>query len=165
MFSRLFLSDYCLGVFTAAEDCKLPNELEAHRSPLHTAEAAIYLNVKPNYLERCRCDGDGPVFIKRNGLVRYDPADLDAWLEAGKRKSTSDGEQYCLVDEGNIVVGPTYKPDLLDKRRGTWLPVVNVDTEPLDPARHWRLAPLPLRIDGDRVMREWPVVLKNWEHA
>jgi hypothetical protein len=153
-------------MFTAAEDCKLPNESEARRSPLDTAEAAIYLNVKPNYLERCRCDGDGPVFFKRNGLVRYDPADLDAWLEAGKRKSTSDGEQYALVSpQGEIISIPTYKPDLGDTRRGMWLPVINIDSEPLDPAKHWRLAPLPLRLDGDRVVREYPVVVKSWEHA
>jgi hypothetical protein len=30
------------------------------------------------------------VFIKRGGVVRYDPADLDAWLASLKRRSTSD---------------------------------------------------------------------------
>lgn len=64
-------------------------ETEARRPPLDTAEAAIYVSVKSNYLERLRCNGSGPVFIKHNGLVRYDPDDLDAWLEAGKRQSTS----------------------------------------------------------------------------
>jgi choline dehydrogenase-like flavoprotein len=60
------------------------------RPPLDTKEAAIYTNTRPNYLEKLRCLGGGPVFIKRKGAVRYDPDDLDAWLEAGKRKSTSD---------------------------------------------------------------------------
>jgi hypothetical protein len=66
--------------------------VKGRRPPLDTAEAAIYTNTKPNYLEKLRCTGDGPVFIKRNGLVRYDPDDLDAWLEAGKRRSTSETE-------------------------------------------------------------------------
>jgi hypothetical protein len=60
------------------------------RQPLDTPGAAAYLNVLPNYLEKLRCNSGGPVFIKRNGLVRYDPDDLDSWIEAGKRRSTSD---------------------------------------------------------------------------
>jgi len=64
-------------------------EMKERRPPLDTDAAAIYTGTKPNYLEKLRCNGDGPVFIKRNGLVRYDPNDLDAWLEAGKRQSTS----------------------------------------------------------------------------
>ena len=67
----------------------MSTEAKARRPPLDTLGAAGYLNVLPSYLERLRCNGDGPVFIKRNGLVRYDPDDLDAWLEAGKRQSTS----------------------------------------------------------------------------
>jgi hypothetical protein len=60
------------------------NEAKSRRLPLDTPAAANYLNVLPSYLERRRCNGGGPVFIKRSGLVRYDPDDLDAWLEAGK---------------------------------------------------------------------------------
>jgi hypothetical protein len=60
------------------------------RPPLDTVAAATYIGAKPNYLEKLRCNGDGPIFIKLNGLVRYDPDDLDAWLDAGKRTSTSD---------------------------------------------------------------------------
>ena len=50
------------------------------RPPLDTAAAATYVGAKPNYLEKLRCNGDGPTYIKLNGLVRYDPYDLDAWL-------------------------------------------------------------------------------------
>jgi hypothetical protein len=60
----------------------------ARRQPLDTLGAAAYLNVLPSYLERLRCNGDGPVFVKRNGLVRYDCDDLDTWFEAGKRRFT-----------------------------------------------------------------------------
>jgi hypothetical protein len=155
----------------------MPTETEVRRLPLDTPEAAIYVSVKPNYLEKLRCNGSGPVFIKHNGLVRYDPDDLDAWLEAGKRKSTADVElwQWALVSGDQILVMRFgEKPDLSDARfhpagyapgdGDRWLPVVNVDSEPLDRKLHWRLDPLPLRIDGDRVVREYPVVLKSWEH-
>jgi hypothetical protein len=83
--------------------------------------------------------------------------------------------QWALVSCDQImVVRFGEKPDLSDARfhpadyapgdGDRWLPVVNVDSEPLDRKLHWRLDPLPLRIDGDRVMREYPVVLKSWEH-
>jgi hypothetical protein len=63
-------------------------EIKERRSPLDTAAAATYIGVLPNYLEKLRCNGDGPLFIKHRGMVRYDPNDLDAWIEAGKRRST-----------------------------------------------------------------------------
>jgi hypothetical protein len=72
-------------------------EIKERRAPLDTAAAAAYTGVQSNYLEKLRCNGCGPVFIKRNGLVRYDPSDLDAWLEAGKRQSTSDVRDAGLV--------------------------------------------------------------------
>jgi hypothetical protein len=68
----------------------MPTETKERRPLLDTVAAAAYAGLKPNYLEKLRCTGGGSVFIKRNGLVRYDPDDLDAWLDAGKRRSTSE---------------------------------------------------------------------------
>ena len=68
-------------------------------------------------------------------------------------------KQFALVADGEIIAGPTVNPS--DDARGIWLPVVDVDDKPLDPSRHWRLAPLPLRVDGDRVARTFPVV-RQW---
>jgi hypothetical protein len=65
--------------------------VKERRPPMDTKAAAIYTSSKPNYLEQLRCKGGGPIFIKRRGAVLYDPDDLDAWLEAGKRTSTSQG--------------------------------------------------------------------------
>lgn len=147
------------------------------RPPLDTPAAAAYLNVLPSYLERLRCNGDGPVFIKRNGLVRYDPDDLDAWLEAGKRQSTSDESdaEYALVSGDQILtrwVGA--KPDLADSGYrpagytpidgDRWIPIENSDTELFDSKIHWRLKP-HIVIEADRVRRVYPVVLKSWRHA
>jgi Helix-turn-helix domain len=73
----------------------MPTGTKERRPPLDTTAAATYTGAKPNYLEKLRCTGGGPVFIKRNGMVRYDPDDLDAWLEAGKRRSTSETREVA----------------------------------------------------------------------
>lgn len=57
---------------------------------LDTVQAAEYLgNLKPNTLEGWRVSGKGVRFIKCGRLVRYRIADLDAYLEAQTRRSTS----------------------------------------------------------------------------
>ena len=56
-------------------------------------EAADYLAVRVATLRRWRWAGRGPCFVKIGSAVRYDPADLDALIEAGRRKSTSDPGQ------------------------------------------------------------------------
>jgi hypothetical protein len=63
---------------------------KAHRPPVDVKGAAAYTGFGEGYLNKPRCKGGGPIFIKRAGVVRYDPDDLDAWLTALKRKSTSD---------------------------------------------------------------------------
>ena len=72
----------------------MPTE-KTHRPPVDTQGAAIYTGFAEGYLTKIRCTGGGPVFIKRNGVVRYDLDDLDAWLDAGKRKSTSDTREVA----------------------------------------------------------------------
>ncbi|MGY3240561.1 hypothetical protein ACVMAJ_007451 [Bradyrhizobium sp. USDA 4448] len=78
-------------------------------------------------------------------------------------------QQYALVSNGELVKpargdwAVTFKPEHDD--RGEWLPIENEDSQPFDPAQHWRLKPLPLRLDGDRVVRVYPVVPKSMEHA
>jgi hypothetical protein len=72
-------------------------------------------------------------------------------------------QQYCLVIDGELI-STSFKP-AEDDRGGVWLPIENEDNQPFDPALHWRLKPLPLRLDGDRVVRTYPVVAKCQEHA
>jgi len=55
--------------------------------------AAAYLNTSRATLARWRVQGGGPPFIKMGGRIRYDVADLDAWLESRRRVSTSDREE------------------------------------------------------------------------
>jgi predicted DNA-binding transcriptional regulator AlpA len=65
--------------------------LEAVRF-LRTSAAAERCGLSPRTLEKLRLKGDGPPYIRPQGrrFVVYDPADLDAWLRAGRRFSTSD---------------------------------------------------------------------------
>jgi len=70
-------------------------DTKERRPPLDVKGAAQYTGLSENYLTKIRCTGGGPVFIKRLGVIRYDPADLDEWLDAGKRKSTSDSREVA----------------------------------------------------------------------
>lgn len=78
-------------------------------------------------------------------------------------------QQYALVAAGEIVRSPrgveilSYDP--VPDDRGAWLPIENQDTEPFDPAQHWRLKPGALRVEGARVIRPYQVVAKSQEHA
>ena len=57
---------------------------------LNTREAAAYLGLSTRTLDRYRVSGDGPVFLRFGGRVRYLREDLDAWARTRRRKSTSD---------------------------------------------------------------------------
>lgn len=57
---------------------------------LKETEAAAILRVKVATLRRWRWAGCGPEFIKIGGAVRYDLADIEEFIEAGRRRSTSD---------------------------------------------------------------------------
>jgi hypothetical protein len=52
--------------------------------------AATYLGLAPATLAKWRCIGGGPVFIKCGRRVVYDRRDLDAFMDASRRRSTSD---------------------------------------------------------------------------
>ncbi len=52
-------------------------------------EAADILAASPITLNHWRCTGEGPAFVKIGRLVRYDVADLAAWIESRKLQSTS----------------------------------------------------------------------------
>lgn len=56
---------------------------------LNTAEAAQKLGVSISYLNKRRLTGGGPVFVKIGAKVVYDPADLNAWVNARRCSSTS----------------------------------------------------------------------------
>ena len=58
---------------------------------LNSKKAAAFLGVSERTLERLRTAGQGPKYIKFGMVVRYDPADILAWIKGRKRASTSEG--------------------------------------------------------------------------
>ena len=65
----------------------------AHTDPSHLInehEAAARLGLKVSTLRRWRWSGKGVSFRKIGSAVRYDPAEITAFIEVGRRTSTSD---------------------------------------------------------------------------
>jgi hypothetical protein len=60
------------------------------RGLLNEKQAADLLTVKLGTLRRWRWAGKGPRFVKLGSAVRYDLVDLDGFIAAGRRTSTSD---------------------------------------------------------------------------
>lgn len=56
---------------------------------LNTKEAAAWLGLTKNTLEKMRVNGTGPTYRKHGRYVRYHMEDLVAWSEGSKRRSTS----------------------------------------------------------------------------
>ena len=57
---------------------------------LNVREAAARLGLSKSTLDKMRCAGKGPHFIKSTDrAVRYDKADLDAWIDARRRNKTT----------------------------------------------------------------------------
>jgi hypothetical protein len=57
---------------------------------LNTAEAAAWLRLTKNTLEKMRVQGTGPLYRKHGRYVRYHIEDLVDYSQASKRRSTSD---------------------------------------------------------------------------
>jgi hypothetical protein len=57
---------------------------------LRPSVAAAYLSLSVQRLAKLRLEGGGPQFIKCGRSVLYHFEDLDSWLAANRRKSTSD---------------------------------------------------------------------------
>jgi predicted DNA-binding transcriptional regulator AlpA len=61
------------------------------RFVLRTPQAAQYVGLSASTLEKLRLTGGGPAYQKAGPkIVVYRPEDLDAWLAAHPRTSTSD---------------------------------------------------------------------------
>ncbi len=65
------------------------NETISLPALVNEAEAAHKLRLSVKTLRRWRWAGKGPRFLKLGAAVRYDSADLSAFIEAGRRTSTS----------------------------------------------------------------------------
>ncbi len=64
---------------------------------LRSPAAAEYLGLSASTLAKMRLRGDGPIYAKAGPrVVVYDRADLESWLAARKRTSTSDTDGPSL---------------------------------------------------------------------
>lgn len=57
---------------------------------LNTRQAAERCSLSPRTLAKRRVTGGGPAFIRLGSAVRYLAEDLDSWIAANRRRSTSD---------------------------------------------------------------------------
>ena len=81
--------------------------IETTRRLLKEDEAAQILSLEVATLRRWRWSGRGPHFIKLGGAVRYDLADLDAFIESSRRESTSDpglGDCKAVTNDEHAVL-------------------------------------------------------------
>lgn len=68
----------------------MQNSPAANGGVLRTVEAAAYCGSSASTFEKLRLTGGGPVYAKLGRRVVYRVEDLDAWLAANRRRSTSD---------------------------------------------------------------------------
>jgi predicted DNA-binding transcriptional regulator AlpA len=57
---------------------------------LRTSGAAAITGLSVSTLNKLRCSGGGPAFLKLGRAVRYKPADLKDWLDSRRVMSTSE---------------------------------------------------------------------------
>lgn len=59
-------------------------------SLINERKAAEILGLKVTTVRRWRFSGGGPRYIKVGAAVRYDVRDIEAFIDAGRRSSTSE---------------------------------------------------------------------------
>jgi predicted DNA-binding transcriptional regulator AlpA len=57
---------------------------------LRTSTAAAITGLSTSTLNKLRCTGGGPAFLKLGRAVRYKPDDLKDWLDSQRVQSTSE---------------------------------------------------------------------------
>ena len=73
---------------------KLPEQPQRDVWPnwLSPIDAAHYVNSSVSTLAKLRLRGGGPTFCRIGRAIRYRRADLDNWLSATARRSTSEAD-------------------------------------------------------------------------
>lgn len=67
----------------------MDTKVNIRRGMLRTEGAARYTGLSVSTLEKLRLTGGGPIYCQPTRTVLYDPDDLDRWLTAHRRSSTS----------------------------------------------------------------------------
>ena len=67
-----------------------PQNTSSSNALMTVQQAAEYLGLAVSTLNKWRCLGGGPVFLKMGRAVRYRQKNLDSYIETAERQSTSD---------------------------------------------------------------------------
>jgi len=67
-----------------------PQNTSSSNALMTVQQAADYLGLAVSTLNKWRCLGGGPVFLKMGRAVRYRQKNLDSYIETAERQSTSD---------------------------------------------------------------------------
>ncbi len=70
----------------------MPDSSTQNNQLLNENEIARQFGLPEKRLQALRCRGGGPKFIKVGRSVRYRAADVEAWLEANTKTSTSESQ-------------------------------------------------------------------------
>src|SRR5260370_7487424 len=81
---------------------------ESENPFLNTKEAAAWLRLTKNTLEKMRVNGTGPLYRKHGRYVRYHIDDLVDYSKAGQRRSTSD--QRGVLPPAHAHRHPAHRP-------------------------------------------------------
>ncbi|RWO03181.1 MAG: DNA-binding protein [Mesorhizobium sp.] len=57
---------------------------------LRVKQAAAYVGLSKSFLDKARCYGGGPTYVKLGATVIYSTEDLDAWVTANRRVPSND---------------------------------------------------------------------------
>lgn len=69
---------------------------------LRTPDAAVHVGLSARTLEKHRCFGTGPDYRKLGRRIVYSVADLDAWAERGRRRSTKTPGKGVVYSAGPV---------------------------------------------------------------
>jgi hypothetical protein len=87
------------------------------RRVMRTPQAADHVGLSPSTLEKYRLTGNGPPYQKAGPkIVVYRLEDLDAWLDANRRRSTSDLDCASQMPRSDRLE-QVEEPDHLGERR------------------------------------------------
>jgi hypothetical protein len=83
----------CRAAGHGASEMTVDEKKEPEPPPfLNTVEAAAWLRLTKNTLEKMRVQGRGPIYRKHGRYVRYHIEDLVDYSQGSKRRSTSDAD-------------------------------------------------------------------------
>lgn len=75
--------------------------MDSSRKLIKTPVAAEILGLSTAKLERFRCEGGGPAYVKLGRMVRYRSADLEEWVDQNRTHGQSDKSQPAAASQSS----------------------------------------------------------------